>query len=294
MNPMNSGSRCASGVNGFDVFCKGADWIPCDAFPSRQTDAAYEDLLESARLAGMNMLRVWGGGQYEKEIFYTLCDRKGLMVWQDMMFSCSLYPSTDEFIANVMDELDFQIRRLKHHASLAIWCGDNEVIGATRWYDQDKCQTYLVNYDRLNRELKRKVAELDPDRMFWPSSPCGGPNNFNDGWHDDSCGDMHYWEVWHGSRDFSAYYTVRPRFCSEFGYQSFPSLETVEKFCPPDQRNVFSPVMDHHQKCVRATRRSSACSVVTSACRRVSGIFFTSRRCSRRWRSRPAWSSGAR
>ena len=238
-------------VNGFDVFCKGADWIPCDAFPSRQTDAAYEDLLESARLAGMNMLRVWGGGQYEKEIFYTLCDRKGLMVWQDMMFSCSLYPSTDEFIANVMDELDFQIRRLKHHASLAIWCGDNEVIGATRWYDQDKCQTYLVNYDRLNRELKRKVAELDPDRMFWPSSPCGGPNNFNDGWHDDSCGDMHYWEVWHGSRDFSAYYTVRPRFCSEFGYQSFPSLETVEKFCPPDQRNVFSPVMDHHQKCVR-------------------------------------------
>lgn len=238
-------------VNGVDVFCKGADWIPCDAFPSRQTDAVYEDLLESARLANMNMLRVWGGGQYEKEIFYTLCDRKGLMIWQDMMFSCSLYPSTEEFIANVMDELDFQIRRLKHHASLAIWCGDNEVIGATRWYDQDKCQTYLVNYDRLNRELKRKVAELDPDRMFWPSSPCGGPNNFNDGWHDDSCGDMHYWEVWHGSKDFDAYYTVRPRFCSEFGYQSFPSLETVEKFCPPDQRNVFSPVMDHHQKCVR-------------------------------------------
>ena len=238
-------------VNGFDVFCKGADWIPCDAFPLRQTGDAYENLLESARLAGMNMLRVWGGGQYEKELFYTLCDRKGLMIWQDMMFSCSLYPSTDAFVANVMDELDFQIRRLKHHASLAIWCGDNEVIGATRWYDKNKAETYLVNYDRLNRELKRKVAELDPDRTFWPSSPCGGPNNFNDGWHDDSCGDMHYWEVWHGSRDFSAYYTVRPRFCSEFGYQSFPSLETVEKFCPPDQRNVFSPVMDHHQKCVR-------------------------------------------
>lgn len=238
-------------VNGFDVFCKGANWIPCDAFPSRQTDAAYEDLLESARLAGMNMLRVWGGGQYEKDVFYGLCDRKGLMVWQDMMFSCSLYPSTDGFVANVMDELDFQIRRLKHHASLAIWCGDNEVIGATRWYDKEKYATYLVNYDRLNRELKRKVGELDPERMFWPSSPCGGPNNFNDGWHDDSCGDMHYWEVWHGNRDFSAFYTVRPRFCSEFGYQSFPSLETVQGFCPPDQLNVFSPVMDHHQKCVR-------------------------------------------
>lgn len=236
-------------VNGFDVFCKGADWIPCDAFPSRQTDDVYEGLLESARMAGMNMLRVWGGGQYEKEIFYTLCDRKGLMIWQDMMFSCSLYPSTDEFIANVMGELDFQIRRLKHHPSLAMWCGDNEVIGATGWYGPEKRTACLINYDRLNRELRRKVEELDPDRTFWPSSPCGGPNNFNDGWHDDSCGDMHYWEVWHGGKDFSAYYSIRPRFCSEFGYQSFPSLETVEKFCPPDQRNVFSPVMDHHQKC---------------------------------------------
>ena len=95
------------------------------------------------------------------------------------------------------------------------------------------------------------VATLDPERMFWPSSPCGGPNSFNDGWHDDSCGDMHYWEVWHGGREFSAYYSVKPRFCSEFGYQSFPSLETVKRFCPPEQFNVFSPVMDHHQKCVR-------------------------------------------
>lgn len=238
-------------VNGVDVFAKGANWIPADAFPSRQTEARYEDLLESARLANMNMIRVWGGGQYEKDIFYEICDRKGLMVWQDMMFSCSLYPSTEAFIANVMNELDYQIPRLKHHASLAIWCGDNEVIGATKWYDKERVSTYLVNYDRLNRELWRRVEALDPERMFWPSSPCGGPNNFNDGWHDDSCGDMHYWEVWHGAKDFSAYYSVRPRFCSEFGYQSFPSFETVASFCPPDQFNVFSPVMDHHQKCVR-------------------------------------------
>ncbi len=236
-------------VNGVDIFAKGGNWIPGDALPSRQTDALYEDLLESARLANMNMIRVWGGGQYEKDVFYELCDRKGLMVWQDMMFSCSLYPSTEEFIANVVAELDFQIPRLRHHASLAIWCGDNEVIGATKWYDKEKVSTYLVNYDRLNRELQRRVAALDPERMFWPSSPCGGPNNFNDGWHDDSCGDMHYWEVWHGAKDFNAYYAVKPRFCSEFGYQSFPSLETVTTFCPPEQRNVFSPVMDHHQKC---------------------------------------------
>lgn len=248
-SPDDGGVSMFFRVNGFDVFAKGANWIPADAMPSRQTEARYEDLLESARLANMNMIRVWGGGQYEKEIFYELCDRKGLMIWQDMMFSCSLYPSTEEFTANVVAELDFQIPRLKHHACLAIWCGDNEVIGATRWYNKDKVSTYLVNYDRLNRELQRRVAALDPERMFWPSSPCGGPNNFNDGWHDDSCGDMHYWEVWHGAKDFSAFYSVKPRFCSEFGYQSFPSFETVSSFCPPDQFNVFSPVMDHHQKC---------------------------------------------
>ncbi len=238
-------------VNGVDVFCKGADWIPVDAFPSRQTPAVYEDLIESARLVNMNMLRVWGGGQYEHEVFYELCDRKGIMVWQDMMFACSIYPSTPEFIENVCFELEFQIKRLRHHASLAIWCGDNEVIGATGWYGADKRTTYLINYDRLNRELLHMVERCDPERMFWPSSPCGGPNNFNDGWHDDSCGDMHYWEVWHGGKDFNAYYEVKPRFCSEFGFQSFPSLETVKTFCPEDQFNVFSPVMDHHQKCYK-------------------------------------------
>ena len=238
-------------VNGFDVFCKGADWIPADAMPARVTPAVLDDLLESARLANMNMLRVWGGGQYESEEFYRLCDRKGLLIWQDMMFACSLYPSNEEFIENVRQELNFQIRRLRHHPSLALWCGDNEVIGATRWYGEDKRLVNTIHYDRLNRELARMVETFDPDRLFWPSSPCGGPNNFNDGWHDDSCGDMHYWEVWHGGREFSAYYSVKPRFCSEFGYQSFPSFETVKRFCPPEQFNVFSPVMDHHQKCVR-------------------------------------------
>ncbi len=236
-------------VNGVDIFCKGANWIPADAFPARQTPEALENLLESARSAHMNMIRVWGGGQYESDEFYRICDRKGLLVWQDMMFACSLYPSTEEFIDNVRKELESQIPRLRSHACLALWCGDNEVIGATGWYGSEKKTLYLINYDRLNRELARIAAKLDQSRVFWPSSPCGGPNNFNDGWHDDSCGDMHYWEVWHGAKDFSAYYSVKPRFCSEFGYQSFPSLETVARYCPEEQMNVFSPVMDHHQKC---------------------------------------------
>lgn len=236
-------------VNGVDIFAKGADWIPCDAFPSRQTPEKYEKLLEGVIYANMNMLRVWGGGQYEKEVFYDICDRKGIMIWQDLMFSCSLYPSTDDFIENVVNELEYQVPRLKSHPSLAMWCGDNEVIGATGWYD-DKRTQWLINHDRLNNALGKAVNRLDPDRIFWPSSPCGGPGNLNDAWHDDSCGDMHYWEVWHGSKTFDAYYNVKPRFCSEFGYQSFPSMENVRKYCPEDQMNVFSPVMDHHQKCI--------------------------------------------
>ena len=235
-------------LNGVDIFCKGADWIPADAFPSRITPDAVEDLLNSTTLANMNMLRVWGGGQYENDWFYQLCDRKGIMIWQDMMMACSLYPATDEFIANITAEVDFQIRRLRSHACIAMWCGDNECIGATNWYGGDRV-SYLIMYDRVNRALQKAAAKADPERIFWPSSPCGGPGNFSDGWHDDTKGDMHYWEVWHGGKPFEAYYAKKPRFCSEFGYQSFPSFETVKSYCPEEQFNVFSPVMDHHQKC---------------------------------------------
>ena len=237
-------------VNGIDVFAKGADWIPCDAIPTRQTVERYENLLESARAANMNMLRVWGGGQYERDCFYEICDKKGLLVWQDMMFSCAVYPADDAFAAEVKRELDYQIRRLRSHACLAIWCGDNECLGALKWWPpEEEYAPRLENFKRLNAVLAAKVKELDDGRIFWPSSPCGGPGNFKDGWHNDQDGDMHYWEVWHGGKDFSAYYDVKPRFCSEFGYQSFPSLETVATFCPKEGYDVLSAVMRHHQKC---------------------------------------------
>ena len=247
--PDEYGTSLAFRVNGIDVFAKGADWIPCDAIPSRQTPARYESLLESARLANMNMIRVWGGGQYEKECFYELCDAKGLMVWQDMMFAVSLYPADEAFFSVVRQELEYQIRRLRSHACLVIWCGDNECIGCAKGWLPDEKEQRLANFRKLNAVLASKVAELDDERTFWPSSPCGGPNNFKDGWHNDRDGDMHYWEVWHGGKDFSAYYAVKPRFCTEFGYQSFPSLETVETFCPESERDVLSAVMSHHQKC---------------------------------------------
>ncbi len=246
-----SGRALTVRVNDIPIFCKGASWIPADAFPERITRDRLDDLLESARLAHMNMLRVWGGGRYESDDFYELCDEKGILIWQDMMFSCSLYPSTPEFIAKVEHELDFQIRRLRPYPCIALWCGDNELIGALNWYDESRenREKYLLNYDRLNRVLARKVSELDPERLFWPSSPCAGPDDLGDTFHNDGSGDMHYWEVWFSDKTFDAYYTKKPRFCSEFGYQSFPSLETVESYADPSQFNVFSPVMDHHQKC---------------------------------------------
>lgn len=239
-------------VNGVDVFAKGANWIPLDARPSGQTPAKYENVLESMRQANMNMVRVWGGGQYEQECFYDLCDEKGLLVWQDLMFSCCLYPTTPDFLDNVSKELDDQVPRLRKHASLALWCGDNEVSGAARWRSNGKTELLVRNhiqYDRLNKMLTEKVNLLDPDRIFWPSSPSAGPDIMSNGWRDDTQGDMHYWDVWHCGRDFNAYRTVKPRFCSEFGFESFPSLETINSFCPPEQKNLFSPVMDLHQKC---------------------------------------------
>jgi len=238
-------------VNGRPIFCKGADWIPCDALPARQTHDVYDDLLSSAVDANMNMLRVWGGGQYENDAFYELCDEKGLLIWQDFMFACSLYPATPEFLANVREEAEYQIKRLRDHACLALWCGNNENIAALKWYQEsrDNRDRYLVDYDRLNEGvLGNAVDKLDPTRTFWPSSPSGGRGDYSDCFHDDSRGDMHYWEVWHGGKSMDSFYSVIPRFCSEFGYQSFPSAETIRSYAPDNQLNVTSPVLEHHQR----------------------------------------------
>ncbi|MDR7307018.1 glycosyl hydrolase 2 galactose-binding domain-containing protein [Rhodoferax saidenbachensis] len=237
-------------VNGRDVFAKGANWIPADALPGRITEAAVRPLLESARDAHMNMVRVWGGGNYETEFFYDLCDELGLLVWQDFMFSCMHYPSTRDFLAEVKQEAVYQVRRLQHRASVALWCGDNEIIGALGWYEAAKANRdrYLVNYDRLNRLLGEAVEEHDPARRFWPSSPSLGELDFADGWHCDTRGDLHFWDVWHSAKPFEHYRSVKPRFASEFGFQSFPSTYTVESFTEPVDRNVSSRVMEVHQR----------------------------------------------
>lgn len=237
-------------VNGRDVFCKGANWIPADALQGRVRVEDVRDLLQSAKDANMNMIRIWGGGQYEPTWFYDLCDELGLMVWQDFMFACNLYPSDRAFLENVKAEVRDNVGRMHHHACLAVWCGDNELIGALGWYDvsvKDR-DRYLVNYDRLNRTLEETLFEVDPNAIWWPSSPSPGPLNFGDAWHDDGSGDMHFWSVWHEGRDFDHYRDVGPRFCSEFGFQSYPSMNAIRRFADPSDMNIASPVLESHQK----------------------------------------------
>jgi beta-mannosidase len=237
-------------VNGRDIFAKGANWIPADALAGRITPAATRDLLQSAVDAHMNMIRVWGGGRYEPDSFYDACDELGLLVWQDFMFSCNLYPSTPYFLAEVRAEVAENVARIHHHACIAVWCGDNELIGALGWFPESKADRdrYLVNYDRLNRTIEDTLKATVPDAVWWPSSPSPGPMNFGDAWHQDGSGDMHFWSVWHEGRDFDHYREVSPRFCSEFGFQSYPSMDVIERFTAPADRNIASPVLESHQK----------------------------------------------
>ena len=237
-------------INGRDITMMGANWIPADAIPSRVNPAVIRDLLESAKAANMNMLRIWGGGQYEPDWFYDMCDELGILIWHDFMFACMSYPSDRTFLKSVETEITQQVRRLSHHASIALWCGDNEVIGSLDWYPETKAdkERYIANYDRLNSMLHRIVEDEDPARRFWPSSPSLGYMDFSDGWHSDTRGDLHYWDVWHSAKSFEAYRTVNPRFASEFGFQSFTSMNVVETFAEEKDRNPSSPVMENHQR----------------------------------------------
>ena len=237
-------------INGRRIFCKGADWIPCDAFENRQTRDRYKDLLDTALAANMNMLRVWGGGQFEHPAFYELCDEKGILIWHDFMFSCATYPMDERFMSGVRKEIAHQLRKLRDHASIALWCGDNECIGAAGWFNatkEQKAANIQLCVARA-KELEKLCAAYDPTRCFWPSSPCLGPGNYGDGWRDDSSGDMHFWQVWFGDKPFSHYFTVRPRFCSEFGFQSYPSKETALSYVDESQLNPTAPDFFYHQK----------------------------------------------
>lgn len=259
-DPDEAGSRFAFSVNGREVFCRGANWIPADALYARTSREKTADLLKSAADANMNMIRVWGGGFYEADWFYDLCDELGLMVWQDFMFACNLYPCTEEFLANVAEEVDHQVRRLSSHPSIVLWCGDNELLGALTWFPEsvENRDRYLVAYDRLNRVIEHGVRRAFPQGIWWPSSPASGYLDYGDAWHADGSGDMHFWSVWHENKPFEHYRDVRPRFCSEFGFQSYTSLPVIRGFADEKDMNIASPVMELHQKNAGGNERIAA------------------------------------
>ena len=238
-------------VNGRDLLMKGANWLPASALINQQTPERIRDLVASAAAANMNMLRVWGGGQFEGDAFYEACDRAGILLWHDCMFACARYPGYDDaFIAQVRTEMEHQLRRLHDHPALALWCGDNECFGAVSWFDvkQPERDRYLANYLRINRTLQDCVAAFDSGRTFWPCSPSGGPGDYGDGWHNDLRGDVHCWDTWHERKAISSYWDTRPRFCTEFGYESLPAYEVAATFCSPDDIDPLSPDCEFHNK----------------------------------------------
>ena len=243
------GNEFAFCVNGVKIFTRGGNYIPDDCLYTRITEKKLDYILESCRRAHFNCVRVWGGGYYPSDAFYDLCDEKGLIVWQDLMYACNVYDVTDAFAENCRQETYDNVRRLSHHASLGLWCGNNEIESAwDHWGDFQKETPYLrADYIRLFEEvLPKAVQEADGETFYWHSSPSSG--GCFDNPDDANRGDTHYWDVWHGQKPFTDYRKYFFRFCSEFGFQSFPCAKTVNSFTLEDDRNIFSRVMESHQK----------------------------------------------
>jgi beta-mannosidase len=237
-------------VNGLPIFAKGANWIPSDSFPTRVTATQLEHLVRSAAEANHNMLRAWGGGYYEDERFFDLCDRYGILVWQDFQFACAVYPLHDPvFVENVRVEVEQAVRRLRHRACLALWCGNNEMeTGWVEWgWSGPDTEDLKAAYHRFfYGTLPAWLRSLDPDLPYWPSSPSS--HDLSEHPNSNAVGDNHLWDVWHAMKPISHYRTQAPRFASEFGLQSLPALATIETYAEPADRNMTSYVMEHHQR----------------------------------------------
>jgi beta-mannosidase len=241
-------------LNGVPVFMKGANYIPNDIFPARVNEEMYRNVINTSKISNFNMLRVWGGGIYENDIFYDLCDENGILVWQDFMFACAMFPGDDAFLNNVKEEAIDNIKRLRNHPSIALWCGNNEILAAWfgwGWKQKEEAAS-KENADKIWKSysdiflkvLPEAVAANDPDRSYWDSSPSSGlgiPADLVNG-------DEHYWGVWWGKEPFKNYATHIARFMSEYGFQSFPEMKTVKQYALPEDYDIFSEVMKSHQR----------------------------------------------
>ncbi len=237
-------------VNGVPIFCKGSDWIPSDSFLPRITDGTYERLLTAARDAHMNMIRIWGGGIYEDDRFYELCDRLGLLVWQDFMFACGEYPQYAEFFRSVRAEAEAVVVRLRNHPSLAVWCGNNECEWLFCNDNPGKTPNDMTGAPIFRDVLSAVCRELDGTRPYWRSSPFGRgfPNA-------ESNGNHHQWTVWSAWKDYPAYEQDHARFVTEFGFQAPANRRTYEEVFAPEDLSPHSPVMEHHNRQVEGPER---------------------------------------
>lgn len=242
-------------LNGQPLFAKGSNYIPCDNFLTRVSPSVYEKTILDAVSANMNMLRVWGGGIYENKIFYDLCDKYGILVWQDFMFACSMYPTEGELLENIRLEAVDNVRRLRNHACIALWCGNNECLDA--WFnwgwrrreekrDPKAAEIQWQQFkDLYFQVLPAVVAEYQPGAFYRRSSPYSDEK----GTRDHTIGDMHYWDVWQGRMPLSQFLHEKSRFFSEYGFQSFPEFASIKKYAPyPEDWNVTAEVMMAHQR----------------------------------------------
>jgi len=236
-------------VNGVKIFAMGADYIPEDSVFPRINKERTRRLLEDCVKANYNSLRIWGGGYYPDDYFYDACDELGLIIWQDLMFACNVYQLTDDFAANVAEEVRQNMIRIRHHACLGLLCGNNEMeIAWAAWPGITNHSPALkADYIKLFESLIPAIwKKTDPQTFYWPSSPSSG-GSF-DAPNDPDRGDVHCWEVWHGLKPFSEYRKYFFRYCSEFGFESLPDMETIQTFAKDEDLNLFSPVMEAHQR----------------------------------------------
>jgi len=252
-------------LNGVPVFAKGANYIPNDNFIPRVSPERYEHIIKSAADANMNMLRVWGGGIYENDTFYDRCDEYGILVWQDFMFACSMYPGDETFLENVRQEAIQNVKRLRNHPCLALWCGNNEIDvawshdtpGGWGWkqrFSADIRKKIWHDYENIfHRMLPDVVSEFDPKTFYWPSSPLADWDKRAS--YRSTSGDIHYWGVWHGREPFENFKLRIGRFMSEYGFQSFPEFNTVKSYTLPEDWDINSEVMAAHQRSGIGNRR---------------------------------------
>lgn len=251
---MGEGEDFAFVVNGIKIFAMGANYIPEDQIIPRCSDERSRKLLESCADANFNMIRVWGGGYYPSDGFYNICDELGLLVWQDFMFACSIYRATDEFMSTVKQEIIDNVTRIRNHPSLALWCGNNEIESMWDNWNTGADPALKNDYLALFEDMIPKVlAQLDSETPYWPSSPSSCQHFKNTG--DLTRGDAHYWAVWHSFRPFTDYFKYKFRFCSEYGFESLPSVKTVRAFNDDAEPRLSDDIMEAHQKCDGGTKK---------------------------------------